>query len=316
MKTAVILVGPTAVGKTEYAVEIAKDLEGEIISADSMQIYKYMDIGSAKPTEQEMKTAKHYLVGEIDPRKPFSVADYQKIAKKYIRQILNSGKIPVVSGGTGLYVNSLIYEMNFSAAPSADNLRKTLQDEAARFGNEYLHDKLKKIDEAAALRIHPNNVKKVIRALEVYYISGETIKDFSESFIKTTDYDYIVIGLTRERAELYNRINRRVENIMEKGLIEEVRRLVSMGLTEDDISMKGIGYKEIIRYLNKDCSLEEAVASIKRNTRRYAKRQITWFKRYPDIMWYNLSNYSFKEDAINDILRYIKSQIKLKEDLQ
>lgn len=308
MKPVIILIGPTAVGKTEYALEIAKNINGEIISADSMQIYKYMDIGSAKPTKAELEVVKHYLVDEIDPRVPFSVADYQQLAFKYIKEVLDHGKIPIVSGGTGLYVNSLIYKMNFSALPSADDLRKKLEDQALVYGNEYLHDQLKKIDTATAERIHPNNVKKVIRALEVYYMSGEVVKDFSESFIKNTDYNYIVIGLIREREALYNRINQRVDILIKNGLVEEVQLLVSMGLNEADISMKGIGYKEIIDYLNGVYSLDEAITLIKRNTRRYAKRQITWFKRYTDIKWYHLSTSSFKEDMISDILTYIKFQ--------
>lgn len=308
-KPVVIIVGPTAVGKTELSVDIASRIHGEIISADSMQIYKFMNIGSAKPTEEERKGIAHYLIDEIDPSKPFSVSDYRNIAKSYIKEISDRGKIPVITGGTGLYVHSIIYDMDFAAQPSNDSFRKNLEIEAQKYGNTYIHDKLKAIDSALADRIHPNNTKKMIRALEVFYQTGEIIKDFEESFVENNDYNYILVGLTREREELYDRINKRVDMIMEAGLLKEVKDLLASGLTNDNISMKGIGYKELIGFLNGEYDLDHAVWLIKRNTRRYAKRQLTWFKRYKNIYWKNLSEYTLKEDVVNDILIYINSKL-------
>lgn len=307
-KTVIIIVGPTAVGKTDLSVDIALKINGEIISADSMQIYKYMNIGSAKPTEEEKKGIHHYFVDEVDPTTPFSVSDYQSKAKQYIEVILGKNKVPIFAGGTGLYVNSIIYDMDFSSMASNNALRRKLENEAKRYGNEYIHHKLKSIDMHLAERIHPNNVKKAIRAIEVFEETGEIMKDFKESFNNNTDYKYVMIGLTRDREELYDRINKRVDILMSKGLLNEVRHLMQLGLTEDHISMKGIGYKELIGYLNHSYDLETAVELIKRNTRRYAKRQLTWFRRY-DIKWYDLSNYSFKKDVINDIILYIMPQI-------
>ncbi len=306
----IIIVGPTAVGKTDVSIEIASEIQGEIISADSMQIYKYMDIGSAKPTQEEIKDIPHYLIDEIDPSKPFSVSDYQKLAKQYIKQVVDKGKVPVVAGGTGLYVNALLFKMDFSSMPSDTGFRDKLEKEAEEYGNEHLHNRLKSINAQLAERIHPNNVKKVIRAIEVYEQTGEIIKEFEESFIPNEDYKYILIGLTRDREELYDRVNKRVDILIKNGLVEEVQGLIHRGLTEENISMKGIGYKEVIGYLHHEYDLEHAIWLIKRNTRRYAKRQLTWFKRYNDIKWYNLSEYSYKKDIINDILLNIKPQIK------
>lgn len=309
MKTPlIIIVGPTAVGKTEFAIEVAKRFGGEIISADSMQIYKYMDVGSAKPTKKELAETRHYLVDEIDPRDVFSVAEYQKLAKKYIFDMGERGKTPVISGGTGLYVNSLIYDMDFSVMPSQADFRLKLEEEAVEFGCEFVHDKLKRIDEATAGRIHPNNLRKVIRALEVYASTGQNIKEFEESFIKTRDYDYILVGLTRNREELYNRINERVDLLILGGLISELQGLLQMGLTEDSISMKGIGYKEIIGYLHGRYDYNEAVRLVKQNTRNYAKRQLTWFRRYTDIRWFNLSEFESNSKALCEVSSWIKEK--------
>ncbi len=301
-----ILVGPTAVGKTEYAIDIAKALDGEIVSADSMQLYKYMDIGSAKPTETEREAAVHYLVDEIDPRDEFSVFEYMKLAKNAINHIFEREKVPVISGGTGLYINSLIYEMDFSVKPENSDYRKGLEKIAASEGNQALHDRLKVEDPQAAERIHPNNVKKVIRALEMLKEGQGKVREFSESFVKTKDYEYCLVGLKRYREELYERIDRRVDILMDEGLLDEIKMLQNMGLTEENISMKGIGYKEIFGFLNGEYDLAEAVRLIKRNTRHYAKRQMTWFRRYDEIRWFNLSEYESKENALNDILKYWK----------
>ncbi|MGI6727791.1 MAG: tRNA (adenosine(37)-N6)-dimethylallyltransferase MiaA [Anaerovoracaceae bacterium] len=308
-KQIIVIVGPTAVGKTEYAIRIARAINGEIISADSMQIYKYMDIGSAKPTKEELAIVKHHLVDEVDPKTPWSVAEYQKLARFYIKDILSRSKLPIISGGTGLYVNSLLYDMDFSVIPRQNDLRNQLEQEASVYGNDSIHQRLQQLDPETAKRIHPNNLKKVIRAIEVCKAGGEGIPEFSQSFKKVQEYDWILIGLNREREILYERINQRVDILIKSGLIEEVKNLLSIGLSEDNISMKGIGYKEIIGYLEGKYDREEAIRLIKRNTRRYAKRQITWFKRYPEIKWFNLSEYTTSEDATATILSYLNNQL-------
>ena len=307
-RTVIIVAGPTAVGKTKYAIEIAKAFQGEIISADSMQIYKYMDIGSAKPTKEELAQAKHYLVDEIDPREDFSAAEYQLAAKKYIEKVFQENKTPIVSGGTGLYLNSLIYDMDFSVMPKQENFRKELEKEAKQYGVEHVHNRLKALDPAAAERIHPNNLKKVIRAIEVFETTGEGIREFQESFIPTEDYSCLLIGLTRDREELYRRIDIRVDHLLEAGLVKEIESLLEKGLTEDSISMKGIGYKEIIAYLHGEYDLAEAVRLVKQNTRRYAKRQLTWLRRYHYMIWFNLSEYDTEEKALSAIFEVIQSK--------
>ena len=305
-KYIIIIAGPTAVGKTEYAIEIAKAVNGEIVSADSMQLYKYMDIGSAKPSGEELSQIKHYLVDQIDPREKFSVVQYQKLAKAAIREIFNKGKIPVVSGGTGLYINSLMYEMDFAAPPSDEAFRKELETLAEQKGREYLHSRLAELDSDAAARIHPNNVKKVIRALEAAE-NGSKIRAFDKASVPAADYEVLLAGLTRDRKELYERINRRVELLIEKGLVNEVSSLMQMGLGYDDISMKGIGYKEIIGSLEGRYTLDEAIELIKKNTRHYAKRQLTWLRRYDNIKWFNLSSYEDKTMAMGDILKWLRT---------
>lgn len=306
MKDIIVVAGPTAVGKTEYAIKIAKAIGGEVVSCDSMQLYKYMDIGSAKPTPDELSQVQHYLVDEIDPREPFSVVEYQKRAKEAISAIHEKGKIPVISGGTGLYLNSLLYEMDFGAPPTDDTYRKELEIFAAENGAIALHNRLAEKDPAAAERIHPNNIKKVIRALEAIEKGGEGIKSFDNVQQKNQDYRPFLIGLTRDRAELYDRINLRVDILMEKGLLQEVESLFNMGLTEENISMKGIGYKELIQHLKGEYSLEEAIAKVKQNTRHYAKRQLTWFRRYDDMQWFDLSTYSSGEEALGDMLSWLE----------
>ena len=303
----IIIAGPTAVGKTEYAIETAKAINGEIVSADSMQLYKYMDIGSAKPSREELSQVKHYLVDQIDPREKFSVARYRQLAMDAIREIFDRGKIPVISGGTGLYISSLMYEMDFAAAPADDAFRKSLEALAAREGREYLHTRLAELDPDAAARIHPNNVKKVIRAIEAAQ-NGNKVRSFDKAFVPVSDYDVLLAGLTRDRAELYERINKRVDILIERGLVDEVSSLMQMGLGYDDISMKGIGYKEIIGSLEGKYSMDEAIELIKKNTRHYAKRQLTWLRRYDNIKWFNLSSYEDKEKALGDILKWLRAE--------
>ena len=308
MRKLIAVAGPTAVGKTKYAIETAKAFNGEIVSCDSMQLYKYMNIGSAKPTPEEQAEVKHWLVDEIDPKEPFSVARYAQMAKAAIEDIFSRGKTPVIEGGTGLYLNSLLYEMDFSGASVDTELRDTLLNEAELFGPEYIYNKLKEADPKAAERIHPNNVKKVIRALEGA-ISGKNIVDFKNCQEKCKDYDTILIGLTRNRPELYDRINQRVDIMIEEGLFHEVEELLEMGLDESDISMKGIGYKEIIGYFDGLYGQKEAIELIKKNSRHLAKRQLTWFRRYEDTKWFNLSEYESDEAAVGEIIGWVQTQV-------
>ena len=301
----IVICGPTAVGKTKYAIETALAFNGEIVSCDSMQLYKYLDIGSAKPTPEEQAQVKHYLVDEIDPSESFSAAKYQTMAKDAIEKIFAKGKNPIIAGGTGLYLNALLYDMDFSAPPGDTAFRDELYKLAEDQGAEVLHNKLKALDSAAAERIHPNNIKKVVRAIEAAK-EGNKVKDFAADLRPTKDYTSRLVGLTRDRAELYARINLRVDLLRAQGLVEEVRGLLQRGLTESDISMKGIGYKEIIGYLEGRYSLSEAADLVKKNTRHYAKRQLTWFKRYNDMQWFNISEYESDKLCLEDIFKWLK----------
>ncbi|MCC5909891.1 MAG: tRNA (adenosine(37)-N6)-dimethylallyltransferase MiaA [Clostridiaceae bacterium] len=310
-KKLVIIVGPTAVGKTSTAIEVAQKLNGEIISADSMQIYKHMNIGTAKPTTDEMQGIPHHLLDIIKPDEDFSVAEFQRKAKEIITQITTNNKMPIIAGGTGLYINSIIYNMDFTSTVSNWELRKQLQEEADKYGNEYIHNKLKDIDLELANKIHKNNVKRVIRAIEIFQESGEKIGDFKNDIQLNNEYDFIIIGLTRDREELYERINKRVDIMIESGLINEVEKLIEMGYYENLIAFKGLGYKEIIKYLKREYSLEDAKEILKRDTRRYAKRQLTWFRGLKDIKWFNLSQYTSQEKLINNIIEDIEGHFNI-----
>ena len=307
MRKIIVVAGPTAVGKTKYAIGTALAFNGEIVSCDSMQLYKYMDIGSAKPTAEEQAAVKHWLVDEIDPKESFSVAKYADMAKSAIENIFSRGKVPVIAGGTGLYLNSLLYEMDFCGAPVDIELRTTLEREVELFGPEYIYNKLKDLEPETAARIHPNNIKKVVRALEGA-INGRTINNFKNCNRKCKDYDAILIGLTRNRPELYDRINERVDIMVEQGLFYEVEELLKAGLEEDDISMKGIGYKEVIGFFDGLYTRDEAIDLIKKNSRHLAKRQLTWFRRYEDMKWFNLSEYKNDNAALGEIIKWVQTQ--------
>ena len=300
--------GPTASGKTEYAIRLANDLDGEIVSADSMQIYKYMNIGSAKPTKKELSLAKHHMVDIIDPKSPFNVSDYQKLAKTCIDDISSRGKLPIVCGGTGLYFNSLIYEMDFSAPEGDNDYRNAL---FARYDNDAvkLHDYLSELDPFAAEEIHPNNVKRVLRAIERIEKGEAKLAQFTEISTLSRTIDPVLIYLDRDRDELYDRINRRVDKLYESGLVDEVKSLMSMGFNEFDIAMKGIGYKEIIECLSDGRDPEEAKEVIKVGTRHYARRQIIWFRRYKDMKWFRISGDEFDEPGYTTILEYVKREL-------
>ncbi|MDK2562060.1 tRNA (adenosine(37)-N6)-dimethylallyltransferase MiaA [Romboutsia sedimentorum] len=301
----IILTGPTAVGKTELSIKLAKYLNAEIISADSMQIYQYMDIGSAKVTNDEMSGVPHYLIDEVKPDYSFSVSEFQDRANNYIEKITEKGKTALVTGGTGLYLNSIIYNMDFAKSDANNELRENLTLELQEYGIDYMHEKLRALDEDSANRIHKNNTKRVIRALEVC-LSGEKMNDFSNDLKFNEKYNPIIIVLNREREHLYQRINKRVDIMMDGGLVDEVKKLLSLGYTKDMISMQGIGYKEIIKYLDGEYSIDEAVEIIKRDSRRYAKRQLTWFRRYNSAKWFNLDEYSDKKVLEKEIFNTIE----------
>lgn len=305
----IILTGPTAVGKTDLSIKLSKSLNAEIISADSMQIYKYMDIGSAKVTKEEMDGVVHYMIDEVTPDVPFSVSEFQMRSEKYIEEINKKGKNVLITGGTGLYLNSLIYNMDFAKSNANNEIREKLEQELAENGIDYMHEKLRGLDEEAANRIHKNNTKRVIRAIEVC-MSGQKMNDFSKDLRYNEKYKPIIIVLNRDREVLYQRINKRVDIMLENGLLDEVKELLKMGYTKDMISMQGIGYKEMIKYLDDEYTYDEAIEIIKRDSRRYAKRQLTWFKRYQDAKWFDLDKYQdieiLKEDIINHIEKLLE----------
>jgi tRNA dimethylallyltransferase len=303
----IVILGPTASGKTGLSIELAKVLNGDIISADSMQIYKFMDIGTAKPDLEEMDGIKHYLIDEVYPSEEFNVAKYQELALKYIDEIANNNKIPIIVGGTGLYINSLLYNINFTETICDWELRERLSKIAEEKGNKYLHDMLKEVDPEASEKIHENNVKRVIRALEVYEYTKKPISYHQEiSLLVPSKHEFVIIGLKMDRNRLYERINNRVDIMFEKGLINEVKKLVEMGYHNNTIAMQGIGYKELLLYLRGDITIEEAKDIIKRDSRRYAKRQITWFKRLNEVNWVEVDNYSNIFDLVTEVLKIIK----------
>ncbi len=291
MNKIIIVAGPTAVGKTGSAIKLAQALNTDIVSADSMQIYKYMNIGTAKPTLQEMARVKHHMINVADPlQNDYSVALYKKQAEEVIQKLHCKGKIPVIAGGTGLYLNSIMYNMDFSNSTYDPEYRNMLQHLSNEKGNSYLHNKLKSVDPDSAEIIHPNNVKRVIRALEVYHRTGFPIKKFSSALRLNTKYEILFFRLHRERNLLYDRINLRVDEMIENGLIEEVVKLTQMGLTEKHTAMKGIGYKEVLEHLSGITDINEMKYKIKLNSRHYAKRQITWLRRYKEAIQIELED--------------------------
>lgn len=300
----IVLLGPTAVGKTELSLNIAEKFKGEIVSSDSMQIYKYMDIGSAKASKDEMDRVKHHMIDIVYPDEDFSVSDYKNQAKSIIRDINKRESYPLVTGGTGLYINSLVYDLNFTKVEANYELRENLEKEALEFGNEFIHSKLKKIDPESASKIHHNDLKRVIRALEIYEESGQTMTDFNKDFRRENqDYNLAMIGLTMDRTKLYERINKRVDLMMEDGLLDEVKSIMDRGYSKDLVALQGIGYKELILYLEGECSLEESVELIKKKSRNYAKRQLTWFRKDKRIIWFNKDEYSSEEELSDAVIQ-------------
>lgn len=297
----VILTGPTAVGKTNASIGLAKKIGGAIISADSMQVYRHMDIGSAKIKPEEMEGIPHHLIDVLEPDDEFHVVKFQQLAKKAMREIWERGHIPIVTGGTGFYIQALLYDIDFDENEKEDACRKELEAYAREHGAEALHEKLALVDPASAEMIHPNNIKRVIRALEFYEQTGKRISEHNETQRqRESPYAFAYFVLTDDRAHLYERINRRVDQMIEEGLVNEVQALKDKGYTKQLVSMQGLGYKEILDYLDGNCTLEEAIYTIKRDTRHFAKRQLTWFKRERDVIWINKQSFGYEAEQILD----------------
>jgi tRNA dimethylallyltransferase len=306
----VIIVGPTAVGKTDISIATAKALNGEIISADSAQVYKYMDIGTAKISPDEMQGIKHHMIDEVTPDQSFSVANFRDKADHYIQELTAKGKLPIIVGGTGLYINALINNLDFTKSIGDEDFRERMQEIADNKGNEYLYEMLKDIDIDSYFRLHANDVRRVIRALEVYEFTGKTITHFQEESKKLPPrYNSAYIGLTMDRQKIYKRIEQRVDAMIEQGLIEEVKKLLNMGYNRDLVSMQALGYKEIVGYLEGEISLEEALFILKRDSRHYAKRQLTWFRRDERIKWFNIDEYQDRITLVENIIIYIAGKI-------
>ena len=306
----VILTGPTAVGKTALSIELARRIGGEIISADSMQVYRGMDIGSAKIMPEEMRGIPHYLIDELEPDEPFHVVKFQELAKKYMQVIWDKGKIPILTGGTGFYIQAVLYDIDFTENEEDGSYRQQLEKLAGEKGAEYLHDQLAQVDSRSAEQIHANNIKRVIRALEFYHETGTPISRHNEAERqKSSPYNFAYFVLNDDRETIYQRINLRVDRMLEAGLINEVEQLRSRGYTRDMVSMQGLGYKEILDYLEGNCTLEEAVYTIKRDTRHFAKRQLTWFKRERDVIWIQKDGYGQKEqEMLEDMMELLRQR--------
>ncbi len=298
MDKLIVLTGPTAVGKTELSIKLANKINGEIISADSIQVYKNLDIGSAKITIEEMQNVKHYLVDVLNPTEDFNIYIFKEMANKAIKEIQAKGKIPIIVGGTGFYIQSVIYDTSFSKEDNSI-IREELEQIARIKGNEFLHNELKKIDKVSAEKIHPNNVKRIIRAIEYYKLNNRPISQHNEEeSIKEAVFNTKYFVLNDKRELLYDRIDRRVDKMIELGLVDEVKSLMDSGLDSTYNSMQGIGYKEIIEYLDGKCTLDEAINNIKKNTRHFAKRQLTWFRREQNVNWIEKYQYDYDDERI------------------
>ncbi len=302
-KPLVILTGPTAVGKTEISIKLAKAINGEIISADSIQVYKHFDIGSAKVTKEEMDGVKHYLIDVLEPDEEFNIYVFKKLAMEAMEEIYAKGKIPIIAGGTGFYIQALLYDVEFSEEEGDKTYRHMLEKKAEIEGVTSIHSMLKEIDPEAAKEIHENNLKRVIRALEYYNETGMRISEHNkEQRQKESPYNFKYYVLNMDREKLYNRINLRVDIMVENGLIDEVTKLKEMGYGKELNSMQGIGYKEIRDYVDGVYDLDTAIETLKKNTRNFAKRQITWFKREKEVVWLNHEEFHNDKDKILDYI--------------
>ena len=298
-KPFVVLAGPTAVGKTKMSIRLAKAIGGEIISADSMQVYRHMDIGSAKIRPEEMDGVPHHLIDVLDPSEEFHVVKFQQMAKEAMTGIYDRGHIPILTGGTGFYIQAVLYDIDFTNESGDDAYRKELEDFAERSGAEALHERLAAVDPKAAKDIHPHNIKRVIRALEYHHQTGDLISRHNEQERqKESPYDASYFVLNDDRQKLYRQIDRRVDLMIGAGLVDEVQALKDMGCTSSMVSMQGLGYKEILAYLDGVLSLDDAIYRIKRDTRHFAKRQITWFKREKDVIWVDKPDFDYDEEKM------------------
>lgn len=308
-KPLIVLTGPTAVGKTNLSIRLAKKIGGEIISADSMQIYKKMNIGTAKISPEEMAGVPHYLVDELDPGEEFNVVAFQQMAKKAMKQIYENGHIPIVVGGTGFYIQALLYDVDFSEHETEEKYRQELVALEQEKGREYLYEMLKQADPEYAAIVHSNNVKRVIRALEYYHETGRKLSEHNaQQRENSSPYQFVYLVLNDEREILYDRIDRRVDQMMEAGLLQEVEALVKEGYERTLVSMQGLGYKEFFDFFDGKCTLEETVDIIKRDTRRFAKRQLTWFRREKEVCWMNKQDYPDGDALFHEILKILKEK--------
>ena len=313
-KPLVVLTGPTAVGKTKLSISLAKALNGEIISADSMQVYKYMDIGSAKITEKEMDGVPHHLINVLSPFEEFHIVRFQELAKKAMEDIYNRGKTPVFVGGTGFYIQAITKDIDFTEGEENKQYREELSRLAAEKGNEFLHEMLREVDKKSAEEIHANNVKRVIRALEFYKENGFPISQHNEEQKQNeTPYNLAYFVLNAPRELLYERIDRRVDEMMESELVEEVQKLKDMGCHREMTSMQGLGYKEILSFLDGEVPLNEAVRILKRDTRHFAKRQLTWFRRESDVIWVDKDKFAFEDEKILEYMLSVCRERKIIE---
>lgn len=312
-KPLIILTGPTAVGKTKASIGLAKAIGGEIISADSMQVYRHMDIGSAKITKEEMADVPHYLIDVLEPEEEFHVVRFQQMAKAAMADIYSRGKIPIIVGGTGFYIQALLYDIDFTENEGDSVYREKLEALAKEKGAAYLHGQLAMVDPKSAEEIHANNIKRVIRALEFYHQTGQKISEHNErERQKESPYQFCYFVLNDRRECLYERIDQRVDQMIRNGLVQEVQTLKERGCTKQMVSMQGLGYKEIFSYLEGGCSLEEAVYIIKRDTRHFAKRQLTWFKRERDVIWVQKDELNYDDKKLlQSLLESIKERMNL-----
>jgi tRNA dimethylallyltransferase len=309
----IVLIGPTAVGKTRTSIHLARLFNAEIISGDSMQIYKGMDIGTAKITEEEMEGIPHHLIDIKDPQESFSAAEFQQIVREKISDIHSRGKIPMIAGGTGLYIQSVIFDYQFTDAPGDVEYRTVLEQKVKDKGIGPLYELLQSIDPEAAKNIHPNNTRRVIRALEIFHVTGKTMTCYQESQSSELLYDIALIGLTMEREKLYDRINKRVDLMIDAGLIEEVRSLYESGVHGVQ-SVQAIGYKEIYEYLDGKISIDSAIGNLKQNSRRYAKRQLTWFRNKMEVNWFDMTDEKDHRKIIEEISEFIAGKLQLKSN--
>ncbi|MEH7504818.1 tRNA (adenosine(37)-N6)-dimethylallyltransferase MiaA [Neobacillus drentensis] len=308
-----VIIGPTAVGKTKLSIEMAKRYNGEIISGDSMQIYRGMDIGTAKIKKDEMEGIAHYLIDIKEPFENFSVAEFQHLVRAKIGEIAKNGKLPIIVGGTGLYIQSVIYDYQFSDVPGDESYRLMLEERVEKIGNEALYKELLEVDPGSASQIHQNNVRRVIRALEIFHLTGKTMQEFQSTQQPDLLYNTAIVGLSMEREKLYERINYRVDLMIEEGLIEEVKGLYQKGL-RDCQSIQAIGYKEIYAYLDGKVTLEEAIENLKQNSRRYAKRQLTWFRNKMEVAWFDMTHVENTSKKITEISRCVEGKLKVKSN--